>query len=675
MIAYISDLTHVSDVVATSRIFPLAPAYLASYAKKIVPNLAVEIFKYANDLNQAVIREMPDFLCMSNYSWNLNLSYVFAQRAKEINPQLIVIFGGPNFPTSSVERAKFMREYSSIDFYIYGEGEEGFVSLLSKLIDAGLDISQATAESEPLDNCCYLHDNRLVTGAEKRIRDVNIIPNPYTTGILDKFFDQPLIPIFETTRGCPFSCTFCYSGHKSLTRIGRFAPETTIETLEYIAKRGSNIDELICADLNFGMFKEDLQICAAIAKIQKTYGYPKRFSAYAGKNKPERVIKAVELLGGSWTMGSAMQSTDPDVLEAIKRKNISPEKLLGFVDYAKENDSTAYFELILGLPLDSKEKHYESMRLGVDTGLNNSKSYQLTLLLGTEIANLESRLKYEYVTRWRVMPRCFGIYQMLGKTISVAETEEIVIGNNTMSTEDYLDCRLLDFFVDVFINSNWFQEPMSLIQKLGFSIFDFLLFLKASPELYTEKLSDIFLQFKQLTMSDLFDSKDDINRFISDANIIELHINGKRGINELNECKALCYKNMDAVFETVYRGAIAFLEEKEACTEEISDYLEELKVFTLMRKLPFDQEKRLIQHNFKYDFKRIYENKFLLDSSNLEPHESFTITMWHDKDQEKQFTNLIRLYGDSLAGLGKILQTQDMNKFNRKFDQSTCTVN
>ena len=132
---------------------------------------------------------MPDFLCMSNYSWNLNLSYVFAQRAKEINPQLIVIFGGPNFPTSSVERAKFMQEYSSIDFYIYGEGEDGFVSLLSKLIDAGLDISQATAESEPLDNCCYLHDNRLVTGAEKRIRDVNIIPNPYTTGILDEFFN------------------------------------------------------------------------------------------------------------------------------------------------------------------------------------------------------------------------------------------------------------------------------------------------------------------------------------------------------------------------------------------------------------------------------------------------------------------------------------------------------
>ena len=117
------------------------------------------------------------------------------------------------------------------------------------------------------------------------------------------------------------------------------------------------------------------------------------------------------------------------------------------------------------------------------------------------------------------------------------------------------------------------------------------------------------------------------------------------------------------------------MEEKGACTEEISDYLEELKVFTLMRKLPFGQEKRLIQHNFKYDFKRIHENKYLLDSSNLETGESFTITMRHDKEQEKQFTSLIRLYGDSLAGLGKILQTQDMNKFNRKFDQSTCAVN
>ena len=99
------------------------------------------------------------------------------------------------------------------------------------------------------------------------------------------------------------------------------------------------------------MFKEDLQICAAIAKIQKTYGYPKRFSAYAGKNKPERVIKAVELLGGSWSMGSAMQSTDPDVLEAIKRKNISPEKLLGFVDYAKEIEQSMETEIAQSTPL------------------------------------------------------------------------------------------------------------------------------------------------------------------------------------------------------------------------------------------------------------------------------------------------------------------------------------
>ena len=669
MIAYISDLTHISDTIATSRIFPLAPAYIASYAKKKFPNLTVEIFKYADDLNQALVREMPDFLCMSNYSWNFNLSYAFAQRAKQINPKLIVIFGGPNFPTSFSERTNFMREYDSIDFYIYGEGEEGFVSLVRKLMDVELDVSQAKIDSDPLDNCCYLSNNRLITGVEKRIRDVNIIPNPYTTGILDDFFDKPLIPIFETARGCPFSCTFCYSGHESLNRIGRFSLETTIETLEYIAKRVSNIDELICADLNFGMFKQDLQVCEAIAKIQKEYGYPKRFSAYAGKNKPERVIKAVEILGGSWGMGSAMQSTDPDVLEAIKRQNISSDKLLGFVDYAKLNDSTAYFELILGLPLDSKKKHYESMRLGVDTGLNNSKSYQLTLLLGTEIASQESRVKYEYVTKWRVMPRCFGIYQILEKTINVAETEEIVIGNSTMSTEDYLDCRMLDFFVDVFINSNWFREPIALIQKLGFSVFDFLLFLKSSPNLYDETLYDIFLQFKHLTMSDLFDSKGDIDQFISDADIINLHIDGNRGINEMNECKALCYKNIDIVFDTVYTGVISFLEEKESCTEEITNYIQELKVFSLMRKLPFDQEKRLMQRNFEYNFKKIEEKKYFIDLSDLEIPESFTTKVWHDKKQENEFSNLVRIYGDSLAGLGKIIQTQDMSRFERKFEQ------
>jgi len=667
-LAYISDLTHVVNGVTTSRVFPLAAGFLATYAKRhFGPALDVNIFKYIEDLDQAATQVMPNFLCMSNYAWNSNLAYAYSKRAKELNPDLIVIFGGPNFPTSLAEQTQFMRERPAIDFYICGEGEEAFVSLLSKLMDDQLDSSLVKARQESLDNCCYLYDDRLIKGVDKRIQDITTIPDPYSAGIMDQFFSRPLIPLFETTRGCPFSCTFCYSGKKSENKIASFTPESTVATLEYIASHISDCDELYCADLNLGMYERDIQTCEAIAKIQKKSGYPKFFAAYAGKNKPDRVIQAIELLNGSWAMGSSMQSTDTDVLEAIKRKNISSDKLLMFVDYAKATNSIAYFELILGLPLDSKEKHFESVRLGVETGLNSCKIYQLTFLLGTEVASPESRLKYGYISRWRVMPRCFGVYEMLGKDIAVAEVEEIAIGNSTLTTEDYLDCRLLDFCVEAFINSDWFEEVMALFRKLGFSAFDFLLFVKERRELYCGNMLSIFDRFEELTMSDLFDSKAQINQFISDVAFINEHISGARGSNELNECKALCFRHLDDVFETIYGCARVFLEEKGVLVGEMRDYLMALKTFTFMRKFPYSRDAEELVHSFAFDFEAIHALKYEVDPLCLDSSQVYTVCMWHDKDQEKQISNLNRFYGDSLAGIGKMLQIQNMKKFNRRF--------
>ena len=52
----------------------------------------------------------------------------------------------------------------------------------------------------------------------------DIIPSPYTTGLLDKFLDGNLIPAFETARGCPFMCTFCDQGLDS-SKITAFSSE------------------------------------------------------------------------------------------------------------------------------------------------------------------------------------------------------------------------------------------------------------------------------------------------------------------------------------------------------------------------------------------------------------------------------------------------------------------
>lgn len=162
--------------------------------------------------------------------------------------------------------------------------------------------------------------------------------------------------MIETTRGCPFACTFCADGLTIKNKVTRFPAERTRAELRYIAERVGGTDELIITDLNFAMYTEDRETALAIAELKEEFQWPVLISASAGKNKPLRTIEAASILKGSWTLGASLQSTDPDVLQAIKRKNISSAAYKDIIDYGStlENSKT-HSEIILGLPGDTKD--------------------------------------------------------------------------------------------------------------------------------------------------------------------------------------------------------------------------------------------------------------------------------------------------------------------------------
>ena len=180
------------------------------------------------------------------------------------------------------------------------------------MIENNFNTSALKKKQTKIVNTSYFFEDSFISGPIERIKDINNIPSPYLTGVLDEFFDHPLVPLLETTRGCPFSCTFCADGLPEKSKIIRRNPERTKEELLYIAKRVKNNNELMISDLNFGMYKQDLETAKMVAEIQKKYNYPTIIDTPAGKNMPERTIQVASTMKG-WLMGGAIQSTDSDV--------------------------------------------------------------------------------------------------------------------------------------------------------------------------------------------------------------------------------------------------------------------------------------------------------------------------------------------------------------------------
>ena len=669
---WISDLTHTAQGIGANG-FPLGASYIYAYAKKIFGNeFDFKLFKLPAHLEEDLRSTSPTIFSFSNYSWNLELGYKFALLAKQRDPNVVTVFGGPNFPTDENEKLDFLKKKPAIDFYIELEGELGFVDLVKALSENNFNVKQLKKLGKKIINTCYIHDDKLITGSIERIKDINIIPSPYLTGALDHSFQLPLIPMIETTRGCPFTCTFCADGLDIKSKINRYESQRTREELQLIAKNINKVDELIVTDLNFGMYKQDMETAKEIANIQKNYNYPISVDAPAGKNMPKRIINIASIMKG-WSMGGVIQSSDPDVLKAIKRSNISISAYQDLIDFGnKQKANRTYTEIILGLPSDTKERHFESLRLGVEKSVNNLRMHQAMLLTGTEMASKRDREKYGLVTKFRTLPGNVGNYNILNEEHPVAEIEEIVVGSNTLSMNDYVECRIMNLIIKTFYNNNIFNEIHSMQRAMGISPFDCLVYIKDHEEMYTEKVKKIIESFVTETTEDLFDTREKANEYVLSPNVINKYINGELGTNELFFHSSLLFNEFKDISDLIFESVKRVIKQKGLLTPLIENYLTDLKRFTLMRKnIPLNNTESVLLGEFEYDFESIHKSEYFLNPNSISKLKtSIQLKFFHTNKQQEHITNQQKLYSNHALGLGRLLQQTNLNLVFRSFEQN-----
>jgi radical SAM superfamily enzyme YgiQ (UPF0313 family) len=383
-----------------------------------------------------------NIVAFSTYVWNKNYNYAVAQRLKNINPGIILIFGGPEIP---ITKKDLFKKLPFIDYVIKSEGEITFKNLLTAFVEntdpASIPGLLVNVEGKVLD-----------TGDAGRIENLDQIPSPYLSGVFDKLISETQgvewNATLETNRGCPYACTFCDWGSLTYNKVKKFNLERVFAELEWIGKNKCGFVSI--TDANFGMFVErDNMIADKLLEVQQKYGYPYTFSVAWAKNQKSEVIDIVKKLIKSPKFNQGLtvsvQSMDLDVLENIKRKNLEQHKIEDIFSLCDKNSIPVYTEVILGLPGET----LETWREGFYKLFRANNHVGITILHAQMLENAEMNLLQKKLFEIKHRP----VYDYMSGSYNfdeLKESVEVVISTKDMSTNDMLEAHAVSWFLNTF---------------------------------------------------------------------------------------------------------------------------------------------------------------------------------------------------------------------------------
>lgn len=511
---FLADLTHVGNGIATEA-FPLNVGLVASYARRQFGNaVSISLFKYPEELEQHLRDAPPEILACSNYTWNSNLSYHFIRLAKSLRPDTLTVFGGTNYPFDSMGQQRFLAARPHLDMHVFYEGEIGFSNIIERRL--GVEHNRATLEA-PVSGVHFVdrESEALIAGPQiPRLTNLDGIPSPYSTGLLDKFFDGLLTPLVETARGCPFRCNFCNAGDIYFQKMNLFSDAYVEEELTYVARMASQHDvgHVTFADNNFGMVPRDSRTAELLVRLQEQYGWPKSVTIWTGKNSKERVIEVTRRLGETLSISMSVQSMDTAVLKTIKRDNIKLEHYRKIADELNTQGRPQHAEVIMPLPGESMASHISGLNALLNSNVRLVQSHTLQMLHGTPYKDDEQyRRRFGYVTKWRVVPLDFS---RIGDR-PVFDVEEVAVATSTLSFLEYVEARKYLLMIDLAYNNSLFDPLKRYLRERQVPNSRWIGQLYENRSRFDDEVKEIVDSFERETRAELWETEKDLVAFYS----------------------------------------------------------------------------------------------------------------------------------------------------------------
>ena len=655
---FLGDLTYTTVTIATEAL-PINIGYIASYCTKRFSNkVDIKLFKYIEELEKAINESPPDILGLSNYVWSQNVSNEMFKLFTKKNPDGLKIWGGPNFPIDMPSQKKFFENFKDVDVYIPIDGEIGFSNLVEKALQMNTKEMRSKILQEPIDGCMIKNPdgNLLYTIEGARIRNLDEIPSPYLTGILDHFFDDKLVPMLQTNRGCPFLCTFCTDGRESVNQVNRFGKQRVKDQLDYIAKHvKEDIHSLYISDLNFGMLPGDLETCNSIVEIQKKYHYPEKINATTGKNNQERIIESIKSLNGTMLMSMSVQSMDEQVLTNIKRANISAEKMVELSPTIHEYGVNTSGEIIMGMPGQSYASVLDTIRQLIYGKVDDIIIHACMMLPGSEMATPAERSKWKLETKFRILPMDFTV---LANGKKICEIDEIVVGSKDMTFDDYLALRMIAFTLSIVNRATLFEPLLKFLKQQKIDVSKLFFKMVEERKSAPKPVELMYDRFNKVTVDELYDSPEEIISLIQKDEEYQKLIEGRGAINVIKyHGAAVLSECMDEWTEYALSIANDLLRKDVTWNEEIEKQFHDVGNYCRGRchnPLGKDRMQTNPEFTFYYDIiKWLSDNSdnMLLDECKL-PKPVKTVFKLTD-EQYKFINDTLDLYGDNLIGKTK----------------------
>jgi len=672
---WLCDLSYTQQLISSDAM-PAAIGEIATYCEShITPSPIIRLFKYPEKLIKALGTEQPQVIGFSNYMWNLELSYGFANTIKTKFPQIVVVMGGPNFPLLQEHQESFLRLRPAIDYYIEKEGELAFCNLIQILIKHEFDIEHVKGMG--LGNVrAITEDGKLCTGPVlERLSDLSEIPSPYLSGNLNDFFDGKLMPILHTTRGCPFSCTYCVESNQYYTRKYRKPNDTLKSEIDFIGGKMKEVrdaggrNDLIIADSNYGMYKEDVQTAYWIAEAQKKYNWPEYIICSTGKNQQARIIEVSRIVNGRIRVSGSVQSTNQEILANVKRKNVNTKQMFQLANEANKIGAESHSEVILGLPGDSYKRHINSIGELIDAGFTNIRMYQLILLMGTELYSQAREKMFGIGSHFRIVPFDYGDYAFDNDTrIITAEIEEVATSLDSLSYEEYLQCRKFNLMVDTFYNQGVFQVILALLKHLDVSRFDWIKTILKSESL--DSISEIIDQFVQETNDELWDSYDELKRFTSKPETIKKYLSGDLGSKLIFKYKSiLTNEYLGELSEITRRTSLQLIAETGKIDTHIEPLINDILSYEVLRKSNLFKGEYEPKYCFlDYDIEKFIKSKGKAPLSELAFSKPRKCRFFLKQNQIDTIERTLNTYGRDLAAMTKIVSFVHIESHYRHFE-------